>query len=70
MTQVDRLHEKGYLGKGITAAVLDTGVDYTHPALNAGRPSGQPCFGKPECQIIGGTDLVGDEYTGENNPVS
>lgn len=70
MTQVDRLHKKGYYGKGITIGVLDTGIDYTHPALNTGLAAGQRCFGKPECTVIGGYDLVGDKYTGGNDPVS
>lgn len=60
MTQVDRLHKKGVYGKGIKIAVLDTGVDYTHPALNAGRPAGQKCFGEPGCTVIGGHNFVDD----------
>lgn len=67
MTGVDKLHEQGHYGKGQTIAVLDTGIDYTHPALNGGRPSGKRCFGKG-CPISGGYDLVGDDYTGNNTP--
>jgi len=36
-------------------------VEYTHPALGG-------CFG-PGCHISFGTDLVGDDYTGYNDPV-
>lgn len=63
MTQVDRLHKEGHYGKGIKVAVLDTGVDYTHPALNGGLPAGQRCFGQPQCQVIGGYDFAGDAYS-------
>lgn len=61
MMQVKKLHEKGFDGKGIKIAVIDTGVDYTHPALGG-------CFGKG-CRVSFGYDLVGDRYTGWNNPV-
>lgn len=70
MTQVDRLHKEGHYGKGIKIAVLDRGVDYTHPALNGGLPAGQRCYGTPECPIVGGYDLVGDHYSaGISDPV-
>lgn len=52
MTQVDRLRAKGITGKGIRVAVIDTGIDYKHPALGG-------CFG-PGCLVAYGTDLVGD----------
>lgn len=34
MTGVDKLHEAGIRGKGVTVAVVDTGVQYTHPAVS------------------------------------
>ncbi|KAK7408332.1 hypothetical protein QQX98_009480 [Neonectria punicea] len=58
MTQVDKLREEGYTGKGIKLAVIDSGIDYKHPALGG-------CFG-PGCLVSWGTDLVGDDYTGYN----
>ncbi|KDN35547.1 subtilisin-like protein, partial [Tilletiaria anomala UBC 951] len=67
MTGVDKLHAQGYFGKGITVGVVDTGIDYTHPALNSGKPAGTACFGAG-CQISGGYDFVGDNYTGSNTP--
>ncbi|KAH8170202.1 subtilase family protein [Sarocladium implicatum] len=62
MTQVDRLHQEGYTGKGITIALLDTGVDYLHPALGG-------CFKNDECLVTKGWDFVGDDYNGRNEPV-
>jgi subtilisin family serine protease len=34
MTGVDKLHARGIFGKGVTVAVVDTGVDYNHPAVS------------------------------------
>ncbi|XP_044721161.1 subtilase family domain-containing protein [Hirsutella rhossiliensis] len=50
MTQIDKLHKKGFRGSGIQIAVLDTGVDYNHPALGG-------CFGKG-CKVVLGASLV------------
>ncbi|KAI1269461.1 peptidase S8/S53 domain-containing protein [Xylariaceae sp. FL1019] len=61
MTQVDKLRAKGYVGNGIKVGVIDSGVDYTHPALGG-------CFG-PGCLVAFGADIVGDDYTGYNTPV-
>ncbi|KJZ76416.1 hypothetical protein HIM_04145 [Hirsutella minnesotensis 3608] len=61
MTQVDKLRAKGITGKGIKIAIIDTGIDYKHPALGG-------CFGKG-CLVAFGTDLVGDNYNGSNTAV-
>ncbi|KAG8936970.1 hypothetical protein FRC02_009107 [Tulasnella sp. 418] len=61
MTGVDKLHAEGLTGKGIKVAVLDTGIDYRHPALGGG-------FG-PGFKVDHGYDFVGDAYTGSNTPV-
>ncbi|KAF2652507.1 serine endopeptidase [Lophiostoma macrostomum CBS 122681] len=61
MTQVNQLRAEGVTGEGIRIAVIDTGVDYDHPALGG-------CFGDG-CLVSYGTDLVGDNYTGFNTPV-
>ncbi|SPQ23103.1 0599ac91-7c63-472b-b882-512b6f71767c [Thermothielavioides terrestris] len=60
MTQVNKFRDAGITGKGIKIAVIDTGTDYLHPALGG-------CFG-PGCLVSYGTDLVGDDFTGENTP--
>lgn len=60
MTQVDRLHAAGYTGEGARIAIVDTGVDYYHPALGG-------CFGKG-CLIAGGYDLAGHSYDGTTAP--
>ncbi|CAG8908989.1 unnamed protein product [Penicillium egyptiacum] len=39
MAGVDKLRQEGYLGSGIRVAVIDSGIDYKHPALGG-------CFGK------------------------
>ncbi|KAI8393906.1 peptidase S8/S53 domain-containing protein [Radiomyces spectabilis] len=54
MTGVATMKNKGWYGKGIKIGILDTGVDYMHPALGG-------CFG-PGCLIEQGYDLVGDDY--------
>lgn len=61
MTQVDRLHAAGYTGRGARIGIVDTGVDYKHPALGG-------CFGKG-CVVSYGWDLVGDKWTGLNAPM-
>ncbi len=40
-------------GKGIKIAIIDTGIDYTHPDLGG-------CFGR-ECKVIGGYDLFNND---------
>ncbi|UKZ74403.1 hypothetical protein TrVFT333_002070 [Trichoderma virens FT-333] len=59
--QVDKLHAEGITGKGVRISIIDTGVDFNHPALGA-------CFGKG-CVVSYGMDMVGDDYNGSNTPV-
>ncbi|GAC97617.1 minor extracellular protease vpr [Pseudozyma hubeiensis SY62] len=68
MTGVDKVHEKGFLGKGQVVGIIDTGVDYRHPALG-GKPGNKPCFG-PGCLVIGGYAFVDDNFNGTNTPVA
>ncbi|GEM_PF-2203328 len=62
----------GYRGEGITIAVIDSGVDYTHANLGgsgsvATYNSNNPTIvgdiaDFPNAKVIGGVDLVGDSY--------
>lgn len=62
MTGVDFVRETfKYTGKGIRVAVVDSGVDYTHPALGG-------CFGKG-CRVVAGYDFIGDDYHKTGKPV-
>ncbi|GKT45171.1 subtilisin E [Colletotrichum spaethianum] len=61
MTQVDKLRAKGFTGEGLRIGIVDTGIDYTHPALGG-------CYG-PGCLVEFGYDLVGESYDGTNAPV-
>jgi subtilisin family serine protease len=44
----------GWTGQGVKVAIVDSGVDYTHPDLGG-------CFGTG-CKVIGGWDFVGNSY--------
>ena len=69
-------------GQGVKIAILDTGIDYTHAnfggpgtvaayqaAKAAGTlPADPALFGPSAPKVKGGTDLVGDAYTGANTP--
>lgn len=71
-----------FRGQGMKIAILDTGIDYTH--ANFGGPgtvaayntafasntlAANPAwFGPGAPKVKGGTDLVGDAYTGSNAP--
>ncbi|KAF9320275.1 hypothetical protein BG003_006665 [Podila horticola] len=63
-TGVKEVHKSMKLfGKGIKIGIIDSGVDYTHPALGG-------CFG-PGCKVAYGTDLVGDDgHSPDNDPKS
>jgi subtilisin family serine protease len=43
----------GVTGEGVTVAVIDTGIDYTHPSLGGGFGSGK--------KVIGGYDFVSND---------
>ncbi|CAF1482172.1 unnamed protein product [Rotaria magnacalcarata] len=58
-TGVAQVHDElKNFGKGVRVAVIDTGIDYLHPALGG-------CFG-PTCKVAFGYDLVGDGYFSAN----
>ncbi|KAI6082955.1 subtilisin-like protein [Hypoxylon rubiginosum] len=55
MAGVDKLHQLGIKGKGVKIGIVDTGVDYRHPALGGG-------FG-PDFKIAGGWSWLADNGT-------
>ncbi|CAD7063042.1 unnamed protein product [Tilletia caries] len=56
MVGADKLHNEGSFGAGIKVGVIDTGIDYTHPAFGN-------CYGKPGCTVVGGYSFVSDNNT-------
>lgn len=57
--QVDALHALGIKGKGIKVGIIDTGVDYRHPALGGG-------FGRGH-KIAGGWSWIDDDGNAVNS---
>lgn len=60
LTQVDRLQAEGLTGKGIKVGIIDTGIDYKHPALGG-------CFG-PNCLVSHGYDYIGEGNANYGEP--
>jgi subtilisin family serine protease len=50
LINADTVQDLSFSGTGATVAVIDTGVDYTHPSLGG-------CFGTG-CKVLGGDDFV------------
>ncbi|KAK1948878.1 subtilisin-like protein [Colletotrichum sublineola] len=60
LTGVDDLHDVDITGRGLTIAMVDTGVDYLHSALGEGIGKGK--------KIRYGVDLVGDGWQVGRSP--
>ncbi|KAI9047025.1 hypothetical protein LZ554_009099 [Drepanopeziza brunnea f. sp. 'monogermtubi'] len=60
MTGVNKLHRLGIKGKGIKIGIIDTGIDYRHPALGGG-------FG-PGFKVEGGYSFIDDEGVVASSP--
>lgn len=81
---IDVWHDLGNTGKGVTIAVLDTGIDYTHSDFAGGGladftrndrthiPSDGPQYANdvkfPTDKVVSGFDFAGDAYDGTNTP--
>src|SRR5439155_3419955 len=44
LIHADQIHAAGFTGKGWTVAILDTGVDKTHPFLDEGKVVSEACY--------------------------
>lgn len=55
-THVDDVHSAGIYGDDVVVAILDTGVDYNHPALGGGLGN----------KVIGGKSYSGDSFLDTN----
>ncbi|MEU0488925.1 S8 family serine peptidase [Nocardiopsis sp. NPDC006139] len=51
-------NELGLRGEGVRVAIMDTGVDYTHPDLGGG--------GFPNDRVVTGHDFVGDDFNAQD----
>lgn len=62
LTGVDKLQSEGITGQGIKIAIIDSGIDPSHPALGAG-------YG-PGFKVEGGFDFVGEDGTADDSPIT
>ncbi|KAI9146073.1 peptidase S8/S53 domain-containing protein [Paraphysoderma sedebokerense] len=60
-TGVKKAWESGAYGEGIKVGVIDTGIDYQHPAFSRGNTACRKVGGKG-CQVQFGHDFAGDKY--------
>jgi subtilisin family serine protease len=63
MAGVDLLHSHGIKGKGVKIAIIDTGVDYNHPALGGG-------FGPGKKVAFGRNYVTDDGQGGADDPIA
>ncbi|KAL7749821.1 hypothetical protein RI367_004697 [Sorochytrium milnesiophthora] len=69
MTNVNKVHlDLGLKGKGIKIGIIDTGIDFMHPAF---AEPGKTCtsFKGDGCRVKYGQDFAGDDFNGVSQPV-
>ncbi|KAL7754491.1 hypothetical protein RI367_000475 [Sorochytrium milnesiophthora] len=69
MTNVNKVHvDLGLKGKGIKIGVIDSGIDYLHPAF---AEPGKTCtsFKGDGCRVKYGQDFVGDDFDSKTQPI-
>ncbi|CAH0044774.1 unnamed protein product [Clonostachys solani] len=65
-TNVNLAHLNGHSGQDVVVAIVDTGVDYTHPALGDGLGEGFKVeYGY---DFVGDSWEIGDEYAPDDDP--
>ncbi|KAI0169286.1 subtilisin-like protein [Hypoxylon sp. FL1284] len=62
MAGVDRLHQLGIKGKGVKIGIVDSGVDYRHPALGGGSGPGFKIAGGWSWLTDNGTAIENDDF--------
>ncbi len=62
--------ELGFTGKGIKVAVMDTGIDYDHPAFGGDGVARSNSTMFPTARVITGWDFVGDAYNADDTAAS
>jgi minor extracellular serine protease Vpr len=62
--------ELGYTGAGIKVAVMDTGIDYDHPAFGGDGVARSNSTVFPTARVIKGWDFVGDAYNADDTSPS
>lgn len=59
LTGVDKVHQNDQWGDGVNVAVIDSGVDYNHPALAGSLVKGYDFTGNPQLPTNDASDCIG-----------
>lgn len=70
MTGADVVQSRlGFTGRGIRVGIIDSGLDYDHPALGGDGVPRQDSNVFPTGRVVAGCDLVGDAFRSGEVPV-